>query len=128
MDGAGWIGITSLVGDAFRWRFLWPSLGLVGALLFGAAFLYLLDRWRKRPGSEGLTAGDQLTHFRDLFDRGLISRTEYERIRGQLASDLRRELKLETPDVPVEIRPEDTLPDPPPRDPDVPPDGIKPAG
>jgi hypothetical protein len=123
MDGTGLIGQVSLLAQStFKLQFFWATLGLVGALLAGAVIISLLDRWRKRSGVEGLSAGDQLSHFRELHERGAISREEFEQIRNRLAGELRKEMDLgpapQPP--PVEASPptpkELTLPQPPPED------------
>src|SRR5262245_48221776 len=126
MGSAGMIGRGSALLADFNPRFLWPTLALVGSLLLGAVIIALADRWRKRPANEGLTAGDQLSHFRKLYDQGLITREEFEAVRTQLAGKLRDELKLpaqaETPPAPAAEAP---------RPPEAPPgpssDGVRPA-
>src|SRR5690242_10231621 len=98
MHGAGLLGPASLLAQqGFKWQFFWATLGLVGALLAGALFVALLERWRKRAKEPGVGAGDQLSHFRELYEAGTISKQEYELIRGRLAGELRKELDLESP-------------------------------
>jgi hypothetical protein len=75
-------------------RVLWATLSLVVILLLGAAVLALVDRWRKRPAPDRLSPGDQLSHFRTLYEQGQLSREEFERIRGRLSRELRAELDL----------------------------------
>jgi hypothetical protein len=95
-------------------RFLWPTLALVGALLAGAVIIALFERWRKRPPNEGLSAGDQLSHFRNLYEQGAMSKEEFEAVKVQLSGKLRDELKLTPP--PAESPPtaEPTQPPEPP--------------
>jgi hypothetical protein len=73
---------------------LWTSLVLVGALIIGAILIAVVERWRKRPGAEQMTPGEQLTHFRALYDRGELSREEFERIRNLLGEQLRKDLQV----------------------------------
>jgi hypothetical protein len=96
MDGAG----TMVVVVLAQWKFkiLWPSLALVAVLLLGAAIIALVDRWRKRGTSDKLSAGDQLSHFRRLYDEGTISKEEFEQIRAELAGRLRDELNVRPAD------------------------------
>ena len=102
-------------------RILWPSLGLVAALLVGAVIIAVVSRWRKRSATEGLTAGDQLAHFRRLYELGTITKEEYEAVRTRLASKLRDELNLSAPaaDAPPPKAAEGALP------PEPPPNGIR---
>ena len=93
------------------WRIVWASLGLVGVLLLGALIIGMVDRWRKRSASEVLSAGDQLSHFRRLYEQGTLTREEFERIRARLAEKLRDELKLR-PQVPAEGPPSAEAPPP----------------
>jgi len=115
MDSTGSIVPAMLLADAVKLKIFWTTLGLVGALLLGALIISLVEKWRKRANIEGLSAGDQLTHFRELRDRGTITQEEYERIRDQLAGDLRREMNLPaTPAAGQDVR---TMPEPPPTEP-----------
>jgi hypothetical protein len=59
------------------------SLYLVGALLAGAIVIAAVSRWRRR-GGEPLTPGDQLAHFRSLYEDGEISAEEFARLRAML--------------------------------------------
>lgn len=95
MDSTGWAVSAILLAQGVKLQFVWATLALVGTLLAGAMLFALLERWRKRSATEGLSAGDQLTHFRKLYDQGTISKEEFERIRTQLSEDLRKEMKVE---------------------------------
>ncbi len=97
MDSTGWVIGVVLLAEVAKLQFIWYTLGIVGALLVGALIIALMERWRKKPGVEGLSAGDQLTHFRKLYDQGTISKEEFERIRSQLLPDLRKEVKVAPP-------------------------------
>ncbi len=76
----------------------WASLPLIGILLLGALVIYLVDRWRKQtaPPTDS-AAADQLSHFRELYEKGQISREEYERVRALLAGQLRRDFQVPAP-------------------------------
>jgi hypothetical protein len=71
---------------------LWLTLVLVAVILIGALVIAWLDRWRKRSGSERLSANEQLANFRALYENGQLSEQEFERIRELLSQQLRREL------------------------------------
>ena len=73
---------------------LWVTLALVVIILVSALVLVWLDRWRKRSGSDRLSAQEQLANFRALYEQGQLSKEEFERIRATLAPQLRRELDL----------------------------------
>ena len=99
MGSAGAMAMVPLWADA-KTRFILYSLILVVTLLVGFILIAWLDRWRKRPASDGLSAGDQLAHFRRLYDAGALSKEEFEQIRAKLAEKLRQELKLTAPSAP----------------------------
>ena len=122
MGATGTTGVVSLLADLTP-QFIWPTLILVVTLLVGAFIISLVERWRKRAPSVTLTAGDQLTKFRELYDRGQITREEFEAIRAELADRIKAEAG-------VAISPAPPSPPPspaPPRPPEPPPDGIKPT-
>jgi hypothetical protein len=79
------------------------SLPLIGALLVAALILYLVARWRQRAAA-GVTppAGDQLAHFRSLYERGQMSREEFDRVRALLIGQVRQEINV--PGVPAAPR------------------------
>ncbi len=93
---------------------LWAALPLIGILLVGAVVLYLFDRWRKRAEakSDVCAPNDQLSHFRSLYERGEMSREEFESVKTLLAGQLRREMNVPAPAAPspaaVEAPPADT--------------------
>ncbi len=100
------------------------TAGLIAALLVGALVILFVDRWRKRPSEQRFTSGDQLAHFRELYEEGEISREEYDRIRGRLQERLRKEMDVPgTPAAPAApptpaptpdgLRPNGTAPTPP---------------
>jgi hypothetical protein len=105
---------------------LWTSLVLVGALIIGAIVIALVDRWRKRSGAQHLTPGEQLSHFRALYDRGELSREEFERIRNLLGEQLRKDFHVPGAPQPQSAAPpaQDThVQAQPPQDGPPPPDG-----
>jgi hypothetical protein len=69
--------------------------GALAALLIGAVIFAILDRWRATV--EDARARRSTLHFRSLYDRGEISREEFERIRARLGGKLRQELQLPQP-------------------------------
>lgn len=62
---------------------------LAGALLAGAIVVAFVDRWRKRRANETLATHDQLASFRLLYERGELSKEEFERIKAQLLARLK---------------------------------------
>jgi hypothetical protein len=97
-------------------RIVWYGLSLAGIFLLGALIIWMVDRWRKRaPKQELYQSGDQLTHFRKLYEQGEISAEEFARIRGLLTERMRRE--LDKPASETEPPP----PEPPPPRPEEPP-------
>jgi hypothetical protein len=68
---------------------LLPGLYLVGALLVGAIVVAMAGRWRRSPRSVTATASEQLTEFRSLYEKGQMSREEFERVRARLSTEIR---------------------------------------
>ncbi len=75
-------------------RLLWLSLALAAVILIGALIIAWIDRWRRRSGSERLSANEQLANFRRWYEKGQLSQEEFERIRALLSEQLRRELDV----------------------------------
>jgi hypothetical protein len=75
-------------------QLLWAMAALIVTLLLGAIIFAWLDRWRKRGDRDTLTPADQLTSFRQSYERGELSQEEYERIRAKLAPKLRQQVNL----------------------------------
>jgi hypothetical protein len=65
----------------------WLLVGLMaGALIFGALVVWFVDRWRKRITSDDRAAGEELTSFRAMYERGEITEEEYNRLRTKVAT------------------------------------------
>jgi hypothetical protein len=75
-------------------QLLWAMVALITTLLLGAVIFAWLDRWRKRGDRDRLTPTDQLTAFRQSYERGELSQEEYQRIRAKLAPKLRQQVNL----------------------------------
>jgi hypothetical protein len=71
---------------------LTAGLSLAGVLMLGAVILALLKRWRRRPADDRLSPAQQLAQFRSLYEQGLLSQDEFERLRNLLGGEIRREL------------------------------------
>ena len=80
MDGTEWVIQGVLLAAASRWALFWWSLALAGTLALGAMILLIVERYRKRAANPDVNAGDQLTHFRELYNKGTISKEEFEKI------------------------------------------------
>ena len=79
-------------------KLLGTSIALVAALLIGALLIALVDRWRRKATEACLLdTNDQLAQFRLLYERGDLSREEFERIRERLGGRLRKELDVTPP-------------------------------
>jgi hypothetical protein len=114
-----WIAPTPSAWAKFefdKWdpRLLWATVALVAAILVGALIIAMVDRWRKRPVQERPTSDDQLAEFRSLYEQGVMSREEFDRVRAMLGERMRRELEL--PASPQAVNPPPENP-PPPADP-----------
>jgi len=67
--------------------------GLLAVMLVGIVAFALVDRWRKRQANDTFTTHDEMASFRVLYERGELSRDEFDRIRGRLTTRLKGELQ-----------------------------------
>jgi hypothetical protein len=108
--------------DRDPWRqpeVIWGTVGLIVALLAGAAVVYFVDRWRKRNEAMKRDTTSELTGFRGMYERGEITAEEYARLREQVA---RRSLADIKTDMPANAgKSEATTGQPLPPDPNLPP-------
>jgi hypothetical protein len=68
---------------------LQPTLWLVGALLVGIIILAFLRSQQQRAAVTRDPVHEQLAHFRELYQRGQMSREEYQRVYTLLAGRIR---------------------------------------
>ena len=87
-------------------QFLLGTAALVGVLLAGAMVIALARRWRQRSNPAPPTTGDRLGYFRQLYERGELSREEFEEIRGKLAQEIKAELQVPPPPAASPLPPE----------------------
>jgi hypothetical protein len=112
--GDGLLAFPVAAGAADQPRYvLWTSAAaVITLLLLMAVLIAWLERWRKRADQDKISAGDQLAHFRELYERGELSPEEFARVRTLLGDRLKEELDLPT------ATPEgDSQPEPPPAPP-----------
>jgi hypothetical protein len=83
-------------GEDLKWRFLPAGLYLAAALLLAAFIIAVASRWRRAPRSATWTASEQLTEFRILYEKGEMSREEFERVRARLGGEIRGSAPLPT--------------------------------
>jgi hypothetical protein len=90
---APWYALADANAPRQQWRstLIWAGVVLAAVLLLAAVVLVWVKRWSKRPGEGTQGAGDQLAHFRTLYERGELTSEEFERLRGVLTDRLRRE-------------------------------------
>jgi hypothetical protein len=85
-----------LTALAFNWSdsILLPSLGLIAVLLVGAAVIVLIRRWRGQDDAISLSPTDLLAEYRSLYEQGVMSKEEYDSLRGILEGKTRADLKV----------------------------------
>lgn len=64
--------------------FLWVGI-LLAVLVVGGMLLSRLDRWRKRQMEETDETSNHVGSFRALYERGEISKEEYDRVLRRVA-------------------------------------------
>ncbi len=116
---------------AVELRILLPGLYLAGSLLVAAAVLAIARRlWRTAEEEEdrSIRPGDQLAHYRTLYEQGAISEEEFKRLRAILGGELRKSMDLPAVHAPADVKPVEPGPvdalKPPPGDSGPPPDGV----
>jgi cytochrome c-type biogenesis protein CcmH/NrfG len=88
---------AGLIGAASKTDIFLTMMALAAALLIAAVVIKLVDRWRKRPDEDILSAKDQLAHFQQLHWRGELSKEEFERIQAHLGARIRQEQATDQP-------------------------------
>ena len=80
----------------------WLTSGvLAGVLLLGAVAIYLVDRWRKKGLEEDrLAAAEELTTFREMFERGELTEAEYAQVRGRVDGRVKKGVAAQPPPPP----------------------------
>jgi hypothetical protein len=87
-------------------EFLWLVGALVGTLLAGAVALSWVERWRKRQLSDTPAADiEQISTYRQMYERGELSKEEYDRIRAREAQRLKARLGAKPPAAPAAAPP-----------------------
>jgi hypothetical protein len=105
-SGAGEVVLAA----SYEPRLLINSLYLAGSVLLLAAVVAVLSRWRRRYGSERLTPGDQLSHFRSLYEKGAISAEEFARLRTLLTGQVHEATAGKKPPAGITPEPSSTPP------------------
>lgn len=114
-------GLGSLPIGYSDWSLRFWVLLLVALLLLSALVVSLVARWRDKPGRFSPTADEELSHFRELYERGEITREEFQRLKGVLGGRIRAKMgRLPHP----ELQPPSTQP---PRNDDSSSDEFRPA-
>jgi hypothetical protein len=121
MVPTGVLGV--LLAEGWLPRLLITTLYLVGALLAGAIVIAAVSRWRRRQDKERSSPGEQLAHFRALYEEGTISAEEFARLRTLLTGQLHA--TTVGPKPPASAPPESSPS--PPGNGQAPEDGIRPA-
>src|SRR5207302_3991847 len=134
-----WLALAeaSQAGEqAWRHQLLWAGPAIAGLLLLAALVVAWVKRWSRRSSPTLLTAGDQLAHFRTLYERGELSPEEFGRLRALLTERMRNEVEARevpapaaapppAPGTTLQPRPDGPAsrgsPGPGPREPDSPP-------
>jgi hypothetical protein len=93
--------------DPFREpEVIWGTIGLMVALLVGAFFVWLVDRWRKKSAvGSGSDAKEELTDFRAMYESGEITQDEYVRLRERVSERVKQTPTASRPDATSETKP-----------------------
>ena len=83
------------------WRIFEVSLWLVGFLLLAALILQIVRVRRQRSRGLGSTLSQQLTEFRQAYERGEMSKEEYERVHALMTGRIQQTAKPATAATPT---------------------------
>jgi hypothetical protein len=89
------LGVWQIFADRARHNpftspdFIWATAALVGVLLLGACALALAKRWKARLLEKDGPAEGRADSYRALYERGEISREEFEQISAAQARPAR---------------------------------------
>jgi hypothetical protein len=72
------------------WRIFEVSLYLVGALLAGAILLQIIKSQRSRLRTPSVMLSDQLSEFRAAYERGEMSKEDFDRVHEVLMGRLQK--------------------------------------
>ena len=79
--------------DAIKSDTLWITVGLLLlVLLAGIVVLAFIDRWRKRSVPFEKGSVEEVSNFRELYESGEITQSEYERIRAKMAGRVKEKV------------------------------------
>jgi hypothetical protein len=76
-------------------QILEPALWMVGALLFSATVLMLVQAWKKRSLAARDNLHEQLAQFREAYQKGEMSKDEYHRVHALLTGRLREKMQAD---------------------------------
>jgi hypothetical protein len=95
---APWLSLaaTTLTKGQQEWlhELMWAGPAIAGFLLLMALVVSWVRKWHRSTPQEGLTASDQLAQFRELYERGEMSKEEFARVRQLLMGRVKQELNL----------------------------------
>jgi hypothetical protein len=86
-------------------RFLLTSALLALTLLLGAIVIGFVRRWLEVSQRGSAPANDQLAEFRALYEKGELSREDFQKIREVLTQQIREEAGLVKPKDPPPLPP-----------------------
>lgn len=105
---AGHLGL--LARQPVNLDLVWAALGMVAAILVGITVILWVQRWRKRA-ADPADPETELANYRALFEGGLLSAEEWERIRARLEG---KKLQETPQGLPANGVPKPGSPNPPP--------------
>ncbi len=106
--------------------FIWTGV-FAAVIIVAAMFLARVDRWRKRQFEAEDDSPEHLGSFRELYERGEISKGEYDRVMKRIAAKAFNKpnpvvpaAKAELPASPIPEAPAPEVPGSPPEAPESP--------
>ena len=81
-------GQILLAANPLNLELIGASLALFGLILLGAMAIVWADRWRKRTAAPAAPVPESANDYQTLYEKGVVSKEEYERIRAHLHKKL----------------------------------------
>jgi hypothetical protein len=91
---APWLLLGQAEEKVPQWELIRLILAVAVVFSVGAAIIFAVNRWLKRPVHDKLSASDQLAQFRTLYERGQLNPEEFEKIRALLMERMKQELQM----------------------------------
>jgi hypothetical protein len=93
-------GLGSFAAIPVNMELVWVTLAMIGAVFIGVTVMWGVKRWWQQPAVASRPE-DQAQSFRALYEEGVLSQEEFDKISRQLEKKAQTPAPPATPDNPV---------------------------